>query len=44
MRTLFALLLCVASLAGCQTEQTSTDGSFTSCQSTGTGGTANVIC
>jgi hypothetical protein len=44
MRHVFALLFCVVSLAGCQTDQTSTSGSFTSCQSIGTGGTANVIC
>ena len=44
MKTLFALLFCVVSLVGCQTDETSTSGSFTSCQSIGTGGTANVIC
>lgn len=44
MRHVFALLFCVVSLAGCQTDQTSTSGSFTSCQSFGTGGTADVIC
>jgi len=44
MRLVFALLFCVVSLAGCQTDQASTEGTFTSCQSIGTGGTADVIC
>lgn len=44
MRIFLALLLFAASLAGCQTSDTSTGGSFTSCQSIGTGGTADVIC
>lgn len=44
MRILFALLLCVASLSGCQTDGTSGGGTFTSCQAIGDGGTADVIC
>jgi hypothetical protein len=44
MKSVFALLLCTVFLAGCQSDQSSSNGTFTSCQSIGTGGTADVIC
>jgi len=43
MKLVLALFVCAGFLAGCQTNQGS--GSLSSgCQSTGAGGTADVIC
>lgn len=43
MKTAFALVLCALALAACQSSQSSTGG-LSTCQSTGAGGTTDVIC